>query len=86
MTTYDVTTAKIRELPETLAQEANDFIDFLLLRHNNTRWQLWTLFSETLESAESDLADYLPNLEDYENRLARAEIQWQLALLNSPIT
>lgn len=73
MTTYDVTTAKIRQLPETLAQEANDFIDFLLLRHNNTRWQMWTLFSETLESAESDLADYLPKF----GRLRKSSGPWR---------
>jgi hypothetical protein len=73
---YDVTTAKIRQLPEVLAQEVNDFVDFLLLRHDSTRWQLWTQFSEALEIAESDFADYLLNLEDYENRLARGEIQW----------
>ena len=29
-----------------------------------------------LEIAESDFADYLPNLKDYENRLARGEIKW----------
>jgi hypothetical protein len=76
MTVYDVTTAKIRQLPDLLAQEVDDFIDFLLLRHDSTRWQLWTQFSEALEIAESDFADYLLNLEDYENRLARGEIQW----------
>ncbi len=76
MTVHDVTIAKIQQLPELLAQEANDFIDFLLLRHDSTRWQLWTHFSEALEIAELDFADYLLNLEDYENRLARGEIQW----------
>jgi hypothetical protein len=29
-----------------------------------------------MELAESDFADYLLNLEDYEERLARGEIQW----------
>ena len=76
MTIYDVATTKIQQLPEMLAQEANDFIDFLLLRHNDARWQSWTLFNEVVGIAESDLADYLPNLEAYENRLARGEIQW----------
>jgi hypothetical protein len=28
------------------------------------------------EIGESDFSDYLSNLEDYENRLARGEIQW----------
>ncbi len=76
MSVYDVTIAKIRQLPEWLAQEVNDFIDFLLMKHDSTRWQLWMHFSEALEIAESDFSDYLLNLEDYENRLARGEIQW----------
>jgi hypothetical protein len=76
MTVHDVTIAKIQQLPELLTLEVNDFIDFLLMRHDSTRWQLWTHFSEALEIAESDFSDYLLNLEDYENRLARGEIQW----------
>lgn len=76
MTISDVTVAKIRQLPESLAQEVNDFVDFLLVRHDSALWQLWTQFSEALEFAESDFAEYLPNLEDYENRLARGEIRW----------
>ncbi len=28
------------------------------------------------DTAESDMTDYLPNLEDYEERLARGEITW----------
>ena len=31
---------------------------------------------ESLEIAESDFNDYLPNLEDYEDRLAKGEIKW----------
>ena len=76
MTVYEVTAAKIRELPEPLIQEVRDFIDFLQMKSDSTRWQLWMLFKEALEIAESDFADYLPNLEDYENRLARGEIKW----------
>jgi hypothetical protein len=41
------------------------------MKSDSTRWQLWILFAEALEIAESDFADYLPNLEDYENRLAK---------------
>ncbi len=63
-------------MPEPLAQEVNDFIDFILMKHDNTRWQLWLNFSESIELAESDFTDYLSNLEDYESRLARGEIQW----------
>nr|QNO57782.1 hypothetical protein OHAEDELL_00009 [Methanosarcinales archaeon ANME-1 ERB7] len=76
MTVYEATAAKIRELPEPLIQEVSDFVDFLQMKRDNTRWQLWTLFKEALEIAESDFADYLPNLENYENRLARGEIKW----------
>jgi hypothetical protein len=76
ITMNEVTMAKIQQLPEPLAQEVNDFIDFLLMKHDRTRWQLWTHFTEAVEVTESDFADYLPNLEDYEDRLARGEIQW----------
>jgi len=73
---HDVTTAKIQQLPEPLVQEVSDFIDFLLMKHDRARWQLWLHFAEALEMAESDFADYLANLEDYEERLARGDIQW----------
>ena len=76
MTVHDVTIAKIQQLPESLVQEVSDFVDFLLTRHDSARWQLWTHFAEASELVESDLTDYLSNLEDYENRLARGEIQW----------
>jgi len=76
MTVYDMTMDKIRQLPESLVQEVSDFVDFLLMKRDNIRWQLWVQFSEGLEIAESDMADYLLNLEDYENRLVRGEIKW----------
>lgn len=76
MTVYDATIAKIRQLPEPLIREVSDFVDFLVMRRDSTRWQLWTQFAEVLEIAESDFSDYLRNLEDYENRLARGEIRW----------
>jgi len=76
MTVHDLTITKIQQLPEPLAQEVSDFVDFLLMRRDSERWQLWTHFAETLGIAEADLSDYLPNLEDYENRLERGEIQW----------
>lgn len=76
MTVYDETIAKIRQLPESLVQEVNDFVDFLRMRHDSTRAALWTQFTEAEEITESDFSDYLSNLEDYEERLARGEIQW----------
>lgn len=76
MTVHEETIAKIRQLPEPLVQQVNDFIEFLLIKSDSNRAALWTQFNEALEIAESDFADYLPNLEDYEERLARGEIQW----------
>ena len=76
MSVYDETISKIRQLPEPLAQEVNDFVDFLLLRSDPDRFALWTQFSEGLKIAESDFSDYLPNLKAYEERLAGGEIQW----------
>lgn len=66
MTVYEVTIAKINQLPEFLVQEVSDFIDFLLLKYN----------SELPQLTESDFSDYLNNLEAYEEELARGEIQW----------
>lgn len=76
MSVYDLTITKVLQLPESFVQEVNDFIDFLLMRQDTTRWQLWNQFTETLELSEIGLSDYLSNLEDYESRLARGEIQW----------
>ncbi|MFZ1405843.1 MAG: hypothetical protein WAW03_22350 [Anaerolineae bacterium] len=76
MSVYDLTITKVLQLPESFVQEVNDFIDFLLMRQDSTRWQLWNQFTETLELSEIGLSDYLSNLEDYESRLARGEIQW----------
>ncbi len=76
MTISDAAIVKIRKLPEPLAQEVSDFIDFILMKHDKTRWQLWVNFNEGIELVESDFTDYLLNLEDYENRLARGEIHW----------
>ena len=76
MTIQDVTVAKIQQLPASMVQEISDFVDFLWMKRDSTRWQLWIHFAEALELAGSDLSDYLSNLEDYEDRLARGEIQW----------
>jgi hypothetical protein len=76
MTVHEEAIAKIRQLPEPLVQQVNDYIEFLLMRNDSKRAALWMQFNEVLEIAESDFTDYLPNLEDYEERLARGEIQW----------
>lgn len=76
MSIYDTTMTKMRQLPESLVQEVSDFIDFLLTRHDRTRWQMWNQFTEAMELAEAGFSEYLSNLEDYEDRLASGEVQW----------
>ncbi|HLP89233.1 MAG TPA: hypothetical protein VK184_11670 [Nostocaceae cyanobacterium] len=61
MNLQEETIAKIRQMPECLVKEVNNFIDFLMMKHKNNN---------------SDLSEYLSNLEDYEKRLARGEIKW----------
>jgi len=70
------TISKIQQLPEPLIAEVNDFIDFMFIRQDQKRWQQWNHFYENLNLSESDFSDYLANLETYEERLARGEIQW----------
>jgi len=76
MTIHDLTMAKIQQLPESLAQEVSDFIDFLLIKRDQMSWERWLSFREALDLAEVGLSDYLQDLETYEERLARGEIQW----------
>jgi hypothetical protein len=76
MTVYEQTAAKLQQLPEPLVQEVSDFIEFLLVKQDSQRWQLWTLYTEILGLSEADFADYLADLEAYEDRLARGEIRW----------
>ena len=76
MTIHEQSMSKIQQLPESLAQEVSDFIDFLLVKQDQTRWELWTHFNETLALADADFTDYLQNLEAYEERLADGGIRW----------
>lgn len=76
MSIKDAVVDKIQQLPDSFAEEVSDFIDFLLMRRDSIRWQLWQQFADSLEIAESDFSDYLSNLEDYEDCLARGEIKW----------
>jgi len=76
VTIHEQAMRKIQQLPEPLAREVSDFIDFLLVKQDQTRWELWTHFNETLALAETDFGNYLQNLEAYEERLARGDIQW----------
>ena len=76
MTIHDLTIAKIQQLPEPLAQEVSDFIDFLLVKQDPMQWERWSYFREAFCLTELGLSDYLQDLETYEERLARGEIRW----------
>ncbi|MBV6621446.1 MAG: DUF2281 domain-containing protein [Rivularia sp. (in: Bacteria)] len=76
MTVRDKAIAKINNLPDSLIEEVNDFIDYLQWKHEAKTASSWLNSEEFKEIAESDFSSYLSNLEDYENRLARGEIQW----------
>ncbi|CBN57391.1 MULTISPECIES: hypothetical protein [Kamptonema] len=75
MSVRDETIAKIHQLPETLVQQVNDFVDFLM-KDDRYEVNLWSQFTEGRDLAELNFSDYLQNLEAYEERLARGEIQW----------
>lgn len=77
MSIYETTIQKIRQLPESLVQEVNDYVDFLLVRRSKAHWELWSQFAESIKLSEEDFSSYLGNLEDYEARLARGEIRWE---------
>jgi hypothetical protein len=67
--------SKIGQMPEALIREVNDYIDFLLWRDRHDQLTNMTSLDST-EMVESDFADYLSNLEEYETRLANGEIKW----------
>jgi len=76
MTAHDKTIAKINNLPESLVEEVNDFIDYLMWKHSAKDSSSWLQSEEYKNIAESDFSNYLSNLEDYEDSLARGEIRW----------
>ncbi len=76
MTVYEATVAKLQQMPEPQVQEVQDFVDFLMMRHDGARWQAWQQFSETAHLSEAGMTDYLAGLERYEEQLAQGEIRW----------
>ena len=68
--------SKIGKLPEPLAQEVDDFVEFLAIRRDATRWAAWTQYVESLVLEESDFSVYLRNLNAYEDALASGAVKW----------
>jgi hypothetical protein len=69
------TISKIGQMPEALIREVNDYIDFLLWRDRQNQ-STSTASLDSIKMVESNFADYLSNLEEYENRLANGKIKW----------
>lgn len=76
MTVHEATIAKIQQMPEPMVQEVQHFVDYLLTHGNPANFEEWKYSAETHELAEAGMSDYLSNLEDYEEKLARGEIKW----------
>ncbi len=76
MTNLEAAILKLQQLPEPEVRQINDLLDTLLQKYNYKQEHQSSQSPEWLELANADLSDYLSNLEDYEERLARGEIQW----------
>ena len=65
MTLHETTIAKLQQLPESLLHEVNDFIDFMLLKHQreaSSRSQediaeAWAKWFEEVEQLETSVAE-----------------------------
>jgi hypothetical protein len=75
MSVRDDTLAKINNLPEPLIEEVSDFVDFLLAKHQR-RQEAWQVALGEVE--DGDFRDYLSNLEEYEELLAKGQVKWSL--------
>ena len=76
MTMHEMTIAKIQQLSEPQVQEVQDFVDFLVMRGDNMKWQALQHLSEAAHLGEAGMQNYLARLEDYEEQLARGEVKW----------
>lgn len=76
MTNLEAAILKLQQLPESEVRQINDLLDTLLQKYNYKQEHQSSQCPEWLELANAGLSDYLSNLEDYEERLARGEIQW----------
>ncbi len=54
----------------------SDFRFLIAVKSKIVNLKLRILKKELDTITESDFCDYLPNLENYENQLARGEIKW----------
>jgi hypothetical protein len=76
MSVRDDTLAKIHDLPEPLVEEVSDFVDYLIARYRRKQEDEWQIEASSIE--DGDFHDYLANLEEYEELLAKGQIKWSL--------
>jgi len=76
MVRKDYIVEKIKAMPDDLAREVTDFIDFL--EDKRRREKIYShVEKEASRLMESDMADYLSGLVVYEEMLARGEVEWK---------
>lgn len=71
MTVHDETIAKIRQLPESLVQEVNDFVDFLLMKQDSDRGQLFA--KELIVDTSGHIRKVVIDINDYQRLLEAIE-------------
>jgi len=76
VTNNEATAERVRALPEALAQEVSDYIDFVVMRHSSSGWEAWREFEEMVRLAEEGIRDYRTGLQCYESQLTRGEVAW----------
>ena len=71
-----IAVSKIKNLPEKLLYEVNDFIDFLTIKYKLSENYFEIQDNQDMTLYESDFSDYLKNLENYEQLLAKGKVKW----------
>ena len=74
MSLYQETTIKLKNLPDDILTEVNNYVDYLLSKNKQIPNKEVSSFSGQL--TETGMNDYLNNLEEYEELLSKGKIKW----------
>ena len=77
MTIKEQVIEKVRILPNNVAREVDDYIDFLRLKKRVKKSARNLPASAEEVSSETDMSDYLKNLVSYETLLSQGKIRWK---------
>ncbi|WP_013324207.1 hypothetical protein [Gloeothece verrucosa] len=71
MTLHEQTISKIRQLPENLLKQVNDFVDFIVMdEDDDDTWSLWEQFCSVSGPSGLKFSDYCINDEEMDEYLA----------------